>query len=493
MLRRFRYLIITILFLLPPLAVSISTGPAASEDHIHIEARKTIRVRVTQTFTPTLTRTPTTMPPTVTLTQTAIPTETPAPPTLTLTETLTLAPTQTMTPVSTMTFTPTRTNTPVPPTPTTTKINAVSIAELYQLHTDNKPAFESLYLDQFVQVSGWVSKIDDDRTVEVWNHSNEERVFCRVPQANIETLVPVRPGMHLTVLGKIAVERYIFLGQIIALQDCYVLDYSVPPTPTNTATSTPTDTPTITPTPLPPTITPTPTLSPTITLTPVSALYEVGNTDGDGVYLRESAGGDKRIKAWPDRTVMKVIGPDTLIDGRLWRYVQDPDGNEGYIPVEYLVKHVQPTATPQPTSTTIPQSSTLRCTEATRSYLIGILVPLVPITESTLALGELFQRAERNVALIVDENWKLEVVLYLAVLSEYSQDIVDRGQPADAAARDIHSIVVKAAQSFNDSVPLVAQGVDELDANILERGANKLVAGASYLEAASVRISALCE
>ena len=358
MLRRFRYLIITILFLLPPLAVSISTGPAASEDHIHIEARKTIRVRVTQTFTPTLTRTPTTMPPTVTLTQTAIPTETPAPPTLTLIETLTLAPTQTMTPVSTMTFTPTQTNTPVPPTPTTTNINAVSIAELYQLHTDNKPAFESLYLDQFVQVSGWVSKIDDDRTVEVWNHSNEERVFCRVPEANIETLVPVRPGMHLTVLGKIAVERYVFLGQIIALQDCYVLDYSVPPTPTNTATSTPTDTPTITHTPLPPTTTPTPTLSPTITLTPVSALYEVGNTDGDGVYLREAAGGDERIKAWPDSTLMMVVGADTLIDGRMWRHVQDPDGNRGYVPVEYLVTHVPPTPVPTKTSTPLPTNTT---------------------------------------------------------------------------------------------------------------------------------------
>ena len=275
----------------------------------------------------------------------------------------------------------TSTSIPVSPTvliPTSTVTPAqtrlVSISELYELHSDNEPAFESLYLDQFVQIAGRVGKIDDDRVVEIWNES-EERIFCRVPEANVETLVPVRPGMDVTVLGKISVETYVFLGTIIAIQDCYVLDYSIPPTPTNTPTSTPTDTPTMSPTqipthtptitftptltltPLPATRTPTPTLSPTITLTPVSTFYEVGNTDGDGVYLRESAGGDERIKAWPDGTLMMVVGPDTLIDGRLWRYIQDPDGNIGYVPVEYLVKHVPPTATPTPTRVVEPTAT----------------------------------------------------------------------------------------------------------------------------------------
>ena len=299
--------------------------------------------------------------------------------------------TSTSSPLATTIVVLTSTSIPVSPTvliPTSTVTPAqtqlVSIAELYKLHSDNEPAFETLYLDQFVQIAGRVSKIDDDRVVEIWNQS-EQRVFCRVPEANVETLVPVRPGMDVTVLGKVAVESYVFLGKIIAIQDCYVLDYSIPPTPTNTPTSTPTDTPTITPTPipthtptitltptltltpLPPTPTPTPTLSPTITLTPVSTFYEVGNTDGDGVYLRESAGGDKRIKAWPDGALMMVVGPDQSIDTRLWRHVQDPDGNRGYVPVEYLVKHVPPTPVPTKTSTPRPTSTTTD----TRSWYEG--------------------------------------------------------------------------------------------------------------------------
>ena len=309
------------------------------------------------------------------------------------------------------------------PTPTVTpaQTRLVSISELYKLHSENEPAFERLYLDQFVQIAGRVSKIDKDRVVEIWNQS-EERIFCRVPEANVETLVPVRPGMDVTVLGKVAVETYVFLGKIIAIQDCYVLDYSIPPTPTNTPTSTPTDTPTMTSTPIPthtPTITltptltltplpatrtPTPTLSPTITLTPVSTFYEVGNTDGDGVYLRESAGGDKRIKAWPDTTLMMVVGPDTLIDGRLWRHVQDPDGNRGYVPVEYLVKHVRPTSTPTRVRTATPTATPRQSRPSTSSNAQAQDLAIQSIKQETLVLdAAIAQRGNRfSLALVVN-------------------------------------------------------------------------------------------
>ena len=49
---------------------------------------------------------------------------------------------------------------------------------------------------------------------------------------------------------------------------------------------------------------------------------------------------------------MMVLGLDQSVDGRLWRPVQDPDGNRGYVPVEYLVTYVSPT--PAPTGTATP-------------------------------------------------------------------------------------------------------------------------------------------
>ncbi len=67
------------------------------------------------------------------------------------------------------------------------------------------------------------------------------------------------------------------------------------------------------------------------------ALYlTVVNTDGQGVYLRQEAPAGERLKLWPEGTSMRAIGGDRTVDGRLWRQVEDPDGNRGWMPGEYL-------------------------------------------------------------------------------------------------------------------------------------------------------------
>lgn len=134
--------------------------------------------------------------------------------------------------------------------------------------------------------------------------------------------------------------------------------HTATPTPTITLTSTITPTMTLTLTPLPPTQTPTVTLTPAASNTPLAERYQVGNTGGDGVYLRASTDIDaKKIKAWPDDTPMLVIESDREINGKLWRTVRDPDGNEGFILTEYLVTYQTPT--PAPTSTPAPRNTSV--------------------------------------------------------------------------------------------------------------------------------------
>jgi len=63
----------------------------------------------------------------------------------------------------------------------------------------------------------------------------------------------------------------------------------------------------------------------------------VGNTDGEGVYLRKTPVMADRIKAYPDKTVLVIIDADTDGDGQRWHKVRAPDGVEGYVPVQYTV------------------------------------------------------------------------------------------------------------------------------------------------------------
>jgi len=63
----------------------------------------------------------------------------------------------------------------------------------------------------------------------------------------------------------------------------------------------------------------------------------VGNTDGEGVYIRRTPTMADRVRAYPDRTQLEIIGEDVFGDGQRWHHVKAPDGLEGYVPVIYTV------------------------------------------------------------------------------------------------------------------------------------------------------------
>jgi hypothetical protein len=79
---------------------------------------------------------------------------------------------------------------------------------------------------------------------------------------------------------------------------------------------------------------PTPVPSPT----PAVVRVKIGNTDGLGAYLRPEPSLQARgVVAWPDGSVLEIVGPDRQFDGKVWRNVKDPRGNVGWILREYLL------------------------------------------------------------------------------------------------------------------------------------------------------------
>ncbi|MFN8532305.1 MAG: hypothetical protein U0556_01995 [Dehalococcoidia bacterium] len=78
----------------------------------------------------------------------------------------------------------------------------------------------------------------------------------------------------------------------------------------------------------------TPAPSPTVAVLKV----KIGNTDGLGAYLRPEPNLQARgVVAWPDGSVMEIVGPDRQFDGKVWRNVKDARGNTGWILKEYLL------------------------------------------------------------------------------------------------------------------------------------------------------------
>ena len=102
--------------------------------------------------------------------------------------------------------------------------------------------------------------------------------------------------------------------------------------------------PEVTPTPAAPTATVAPATvnregaSPVEPTAQPAEFVRVANTGGSGAFIRDEPRAAARgIAAYPDRTILRVLGPDISSDGRLWKNVEDQRGIRGWTPVEFLV------------------------------------------------------------------------------------------------------------------------------------------------------------
>ena len=70
---------------------------------------------------------------------------------------------------------------------------------------------------------------------------------------------------------------------------------------------------------------------------PAEEFVRVVNTAGQGLTLRrEPSVGAARLAARAENTVLRVVGPDEIVEGRVWKQVEDRQGVRGWAPAEFL-------------------------------------------------------------------------------------------------------------------------------------------------------------
>lgn len=84
--------------------------------------------------------------------------------------------------------------------------------------------------------------------------------------------------------------------------------------------------------------TPTPVASATPAGPTPQSTARVGNTGGDGVWLRHTPHLADHWIAWPDNTPLTVLGNEADGDGQHWVQVRDPKGDIGWVPTQFVVR-----------------------------------------------------------------------------------------------------------------------------------------------------------
>jgi hypothetical protein len=127
---------------------------------------------------------------------------------------------------------------------------------------------------------------------------------------------------------------------VLSASACSILPGSAPAATPTPAAQPATAAPSVVATPTRPAATATATAAPKPTSTPAPSgsaapkVY-VGNTDGEGVYLRKTPSLADKLKAYADGTELTIIGDDVDGEGQTWKHVKTPDGTEGYVPAMY--------------------------------------------------------------------------------------------------------------------------------------------------------------
>jgi len=88
--------------------------------------------------------------------------------------------------------------------------------------------------------------------------------------------------------------------------------------------------------------------------TSAPTVWQVANTGGSGAWLYGLPSSTAPVRQWPDGTLLEVVGRDLFAEGRSWKKMRDPSGNEGWVLADVLVPA---SVTPTPTATASPTPS----------------------------------------------------------------------------------------------------------------------------------------
>ena len=179
--------------------------------------------------------------------------------------------------------------------------------------------------------------------------------------------------------------------------------------------------------------------------------------------------------------IVIVIGVAAALAGGDDSAVDSPQGTSSAPAVAV------PTDTPKPTPTV-----TVECpTPSERAYFTRLVEVIHPAETAYSEFGRLNLEASDNVLLFLDDAWKLEVVVQLALIQSVADGIRELTAPPSLASIHRHNLQI--ASAMQDGNDLYAKGIDNLDADLLVAASLRINDFTTLTNEGAAKIQAHCQ
>ena len=146
-----------------------------------------------------------------------------------------------------------------------------------------------------------------------------------------------------------------------------------------------------------------------------------------------------------------------------------------------------PTSTPAPT---VGPTASICSRPAEMAYLQAVTQGFGEQGEASLVVGDLFGEMDRDLGLLLDDDWRRAVAIQLGRLSATAADFLALSAPPSLREVDMNVKVI--GKAMDEAVTLIAQGVDEFDADKLERATELFWGVLPYVTETPKAMEAIC-
>jgi hypothetical protein len=151
---------------------------------------------------------------------------------------------------------------------------------------------------------------------------------------------------------------------------------------------------------------------------------------------------------------------------------------------------IPPTPTSEPpTATPIPPTATPEVSVEEIAYVLEILEIADDYANCSYEIATLMTEVSENTWLLFNDEWKPEVAVCLAIWQICGERI--RGLDAPPRLRGVHQDLIQAAEHIDRSTTLLAEGIDEIDANKLSKAEKEMLLATEYFNQVTAKINAL--